>query len=77
MNIKSSLVYATKITHNVYVTELVQPEIIHRCSGSHEVAHFKVLVDLCCGKIELVKDPSLNEGFVASRLGFVVNRSYT
>ena len=61
--------YTVKATHNVYVTQLVQPEIVYGCSGSHEIPRFKMFVDLARSKVKLVKNPSLNEALVAGELG--------
>lgn len=62
-------VYAAKITYNVYITQLVQPEVVRNCSCSHEIPYFKVSVDLASSKVELVENPSLNEALIAGKLG--------
>ena len=47
-------------THNVDVTELVQPEIVEHVRSGHEVADLELLVDLSGGCVELVEDPALD-----------------
>lgn len=61
-------------THNIYITKLVKPEVINRVSRSHEVTFVKLLVRLCGGDVELVKDPFLDETLVASGLFFIRER---
>jgi hypothetical protein len=62
-------VYGAKITYDVYVTQLVQPEIMYGCSGGHEIPRFKVSVDLARSEVKLVENPSLNEVLVSGELG--------
>jgi len=62
------VVYAAKITHDVYVTQLVQPKIVRGCSGSHEIPRFKVSVDLARSEVELMENPSLNEALISGQL---------
>ena len=61
--------YTAKITHDVYVTQLVQPEIVYGCSGSHEIPCFKVSVDFARSEVKFVENPSLNEALIPGELG--------
>lgn len=55
-------------THNVYITELVEPEVINGVRRGHEVTFAELLVSFRGGNVELVKDPFLNKNLVSSRL---------
>jgi hypothetical protein len=50
----------------MHVTEFVQPNVIYRGSGSYEILSFEVLVGLSGSKVELVKNPLLDESGLGS-----------
>ena len=55
-------------THNVHITELVQPEVVHGVRRVHEVALRKLLVDLFGSEVHLLQNPLLDEALVARGL---------
>jgi hypothetical protein len=55
-------------THNVYITKLVEPEVINGVGRGHKVTFAELLVSFCGGDVELVKDPFLDETLVPSGL---------
>jgi hypothetical protein len=60
-------------THDVHITELVQPKVVRRVGGGHKVPHGEGRVDLDRGDVELVQDPFLDEALFAC--GLFVERS--
>ncbi len=56
------------MTHDIHVAELVQPEIVGRVSGKHEIPLSQVSIDLSSGSVELVQNPFLRQSFISSRL---------
>ena len=69
-NVSSTAVkrLANTVTHDIHVAELVQPEIVRRVSGQHEIPLSQVSVDLSSGSVELVQNPFLHQSFISSRL---------
>lgn len=63
--------------HNVDVTKLVQPEVVRRAGSKHEVTLSQLLVEVVCGKVEFMQDPTLNEAFLASGLSNGVSKCTT
>lgn len=60
--------YRGKRAYDVDITQLVQPEVVHRGGRGHEIALREVLVYLIRGDVELVQDPLLDEAFLSGRL---------
>ena len=56
------------MTYNVYVAQLVQPEVVHGVRRVHEVTFGELLVDLLRGKVQLLQNPLLDEALVARGL---------
>lgn len=56
-------------TYDIYIAQLVQPEIIRRVGGRHEVPLRELGIDLSRGNVELVQDPLLNKTFISRGLG--------
>lgn len=46
-----------KWTHNVYITKLIEPEVVNRVGHGHKVTFAELLVGLRGGDVELVQDP--------------------
>ena len=55
-------------TYNEDITKLVEPEGVDGCGGGHEVPLRERLVDLLGGRVELVKNPSLDHRLVSGSL---------
>jgi hypothetical protein len=55
-------------THDVYITKLVEPEVINGVGRGHKITLAELLVSFRGGDVEFVKDPSLDETLVASGL---------
>jgi hypothetical protein len=56
------------MTHNIHVTQFVEPKILHRLGCCRQIAFAELLVSLCGSDIEFVQDPLLDETLVACRL---------
>ena len=56
------------MTYDVYVAQLVQPEVVRCTRCVHEVAIAELLVDLVGSQVELMQDPLLDEALVAGGL---------
>lgn len=54
--------------HNIYVTKLVEPEVVHRIGCRHKIAFAELLVDLRGSDVEFVQDPLLDETLVSCGL---------
>lgn len=55
-------------TYDVDVAQLVEPEVMSRVGGVHEISIGHGLVDLSRSDVKFVEDPFLDNAFVASRL---------
>ena len=55
-------------TYNVYIAQLVQPEIVSRSRGSHKVPVRQVGIELGSSYIKFMQDPLLDETLFSSRL---------
>jgi hypothetical protein len=56
------------MTHNIHVTQFVEPKILHCVGCCRQIAFAELLVSLCGSDIEFVQDPLLDETLVACRL---------
>lgn len=56
------------MAHNIYVTKLVEPKVVHRVGCRHKVAFTELLVHFRGSDIEFVQDPLLDETFVSCGL---------
>jgi hypothetical protein len=54
--------------HNIYVTKLVEPKVVHRVGCSHKVAFAELLVGLRGSDVKFVQDPLLDETLVSCGL---------
>lgn len=61
--------------YNEDVAELVQPKVVDRSGGEHEIPIGQVLVNLGRGDVELVQDPALHERLVPRELSNSRSRS--
>lgn len=56
------------MTHDVYVAQLIEPEVVRGTRRIHEVPVAQLLVDLVRSEVELVQDPLLHEALVTGWL---------
>lgn len=56
------------MTHDINITKFIQPKVVYRASGCHEVALGKLGIDFDGGDIEFVEDPLFDKTFVTSWL---------
>jgi len=47
--------------HNIDITQLIEPEVVHGVGGSHEVPLVERFVDIRDCNVELVIDPPFNK----------------
>lgn len=57
-----------EMAHNIYVTKLVEPKVVHRVGCRHKVAFAELLVGLCGSNVEFVQDPPLDETLISCGL---------
>jgi hypothetical protein len=60
--------YIKGMAHNIYVTKLVEPKVVHCVGCGHKVAFAELLVGLCSSDVKFVQNPLLDETLVPSGL---------
>ena len=55
-------------THDIHVTQLVKPEIVHSARCQQEVPLGQLLVDLVNRRIHSIEDPLFHEALVSGGL---------